>query len=61
MAAPSVTVCITYYSERELLRAKRDYALARYEYILNTLRLKHAAGTLNDDDLTQVNGWLQAR
>ena len=45
-------------SERDLLRAKRDYALARYEYILNTLRLKRAAGTLNADDLTQVNTWL---
>jgi len=45
-------------SQRELYRAKRDYALARYTYILETLRLKQAAGILNDKDLMKINGWL---
>lgn len=48
-------------SQRELFRAKRDYALARYEYILETLRLKQAAGTLRVDDLKHINGWLSVR
>lgn len=43
---------------RDLYRAKRDYAQARYAYLLNLLRLKQAAGTLADTDLAQVNGWL---
>lgn len=44
---------------REQYRAERDYARARYTYILNMLRLKQAAGTLNRDDAIQVNQWLQ--
>lgn len=48
-------------SERELYRAKRDYARARYDYILDALRLKRAAGTLNPEDLTEVNSWLATR
>jgi outer membrane protein len=43
---------------RDLFRAKRDYASSRYDYILSSLRLKQAAGTLNRDDLVQINQWL---
>ena len=46
-------------SQRVLLQAQRDYARARYDYILNTLRLKQAAGTLAPDDLQEINNWLQ--
>ena len=45
-------------SQRVLLQAKRDYARARYDYILNTLRLKQAAGTLTPEDLQEINRWL---
>lgn len=45
-------------AEREQLRAKRDYAKARYDYLLNTLRLKQTVGTLSPNDLAQVNKWL---
>ena len=44
---------------RDLFRAKRDYANARYEYILSSLRLKQAAGTLSPNDLAQINTWLE--
>ncbi len=43
----------------ELYGAQRDYADARYDYILNRLRLKQAAGTLTVDDVRAVNGWLR--
>jgi len=46
-------------SERVTLQDKRDYARARYNYILNSLRLKKAAGTLSPDDLQLINGWLE--
>ncbi|MEW6353194.1 MAG: TolC family outer membrane protein [Pseudomonadota bacterium] len=46
-------------ARRELFRAKRDYARARYDYILETLRLKQAAGTLSPSDVQQINTWLQ--
>lgn len=48
-------------TRRELFRARRDHARSRYDYILNTLRLKEAAGILTAADLDQVNGWLQLR
>lgn len=43
---------------RDLFRARRDFTGARYEYVINTLRLKQAVGTLSEDDLMQVNSWL---
>lgn len=43
---------------RDLFRARRDYANSRYDYILASLRLKQAAGTVSVDDLQQINQWL---
>ncbi len=45
-------------SLQETFLAKRDYARARYDYLLNTLRLKQAAGILSIDDLLKIDGWL---
>jgi outer membrane protein len=45
-------------AQREVFRAKRDYAQSRYDYILDTLRLKRAAGMLTPTDLTPINTWL---
>lgn len=46
-------------AERGLSQAKRDYARARYDYVLNVLRLKQAAGTLAPEDIQLANSWLQ--
>ena len=46
-------------AQRELFRNQRDYAHARYDYILNTLRLKAAISLMTVDDVEQINGWLQ--
>ena len=46
-------------SQRDLFRARRDFAQARYDYILNTLSLMQAAGTLAPEDLQGVNSWLK--
>ena len=45
-------------AQRELLRARRDHARSRYDYLLATLRLKQAAGILQESDLVQINEWL---
>ena len=45
-------------SQRELYRAQRDYIRARHGYILSTLLLKKAAGTLKDEDVRLINAWL---
>jgi outer membrane protein len=42
-----------------LFLAQRDYAQSRYDYVLATLSLKAAAGTLGVEALQQVNGWLK--
>lgn len=46
-------------SQRELFGARRDYARVRYNYVLETLRLKLAAGTLSIVDIEQLNPWLK--
>jgi len=46
-------------SLRETFRAQRDYSVARYDYLLNSLRLKQATGLLNVQDLQQINAVLQ--
>lgn len=45
-------------AETNLYSAKRDYANARYDYVINSLRLQAAAGMLNEAAVTQVNDWL---
>ena len=41
--------------QRNLFRAKRDYSRARYDYILNGLKLKQAAGSLMREDIDTVS------
>ena len=45
-------------AERATSQARRDYARARYNYLLDTLRLKQASGSLSVEDLSEVNRWL---
>ena len=46
-------------AERDVYEAKRDYARARYEYLINSLSLKHSVGTLSEADLEGINRWLE--
>lgn len=46
---------------RETFSAKRDYSTARYEFLLNTLILKQATGTLSEADLAAVSKLLNKR
>jgi len=45
-------------SQRLLFNSKREYSVARYTYITNSLKLKQVAGTLTIDDVIIVNDWL---
>lgn len=45
-------------AQRELFRARTDFARARYDFLLNRLRLKQAAGQLTADDLMQIDALL---
>ncbi len=42
-------------AQREIFRAQSTYARARYDYLLNVLRLKQAAGRLGEADLAEVD------
>ena len=42
-----------------LRRAQTNYALSRYNYLINGLRLKEAAGSLTIRDIEQIDGWLE--
>jgi outer membrane protein len=46
-------------AQQQLYATQRDLAKARYDAIMNGLRLKSAAGSLSEKDLTEVNGLLQ--
>lgn len=46
-------------AERDFYLTQRDYARARYDYLLNTLRLKQAVGTLTPSDLEAVDAMLR--
>lgn len=43
---------------QNLYQAKTNFAQDQYSYLLNTLQLKQAAGTLNPGDLAGINTWL---
>jgi hypothetical protein len=42
-------------AQQQVYATQRDLAKARYDTIMNGLRLKSAAGTLKEDDVRQVN------
>lgn len=45
-------------AQQQLYVTRRDLSKARYDTLVNSLRLKSAAGTLSEEDLTQVNALL---
>jgi len=45
-------------AQRDLFRAQRDYANTRYNYVVNSLRLKLAAGIISPQDIKDINKWL---
>jgi len=44
--------------QRNLYRAKRDYARSHYDYLVNGVKLKQAASSLAEDDLQRINQYL---
>lgn len=54
------TIVDVLIAQQQLFNAQRDYARARHAYLVNLLRLKQAAGTIEASDLADVNRWLVA-
>lgn len=47
-------------AERTFYQARRSLLNARYDYITNLLSLKRSAGALDNDDVVQLNIWLDS-
>jgi outer membrane protein len=45
-------------ARRRLFESQRDYARSRYDYLINLVKLKSAAGVLLPQDLNAINGYL---
>ncbi|PLX54470.1 MAG: hypothetical protein C0629_17445 [Chromatiales bacterium] len=45
-------------ARRRLFESETNYARSKYDYIVNIIRLKQAAGILSPRDLMEVDGWL---
>lgn len=46
-------------SRDSLFKAETQYARSKYDYLINVLKLKQAAGTLDSADVTEINNWLE--
>jgi outer membrane protein len=46
-------------TQNQLRRAETEYSRSRYQYMLDILSLKQAAGSLTVTDLEQLDSWLQ--
>ncbi|CAA9889844.1 Outer membrane protein [Candidatus Methylobacter favarea] len=47
--------------QRNLFRAKRDFSRTRYDYLINSIKLKQASSNLTLDDLEQINRLLTVK
>ena len=45
-------------AQNAVFAARRDYANSRYEYVLNSMRLKENAGTLSPEDIAALESFL---
>ena len=45
-------------AQNKLFAAQRDYANSRYDFVINSLRLKEVAGTLSPEDIARLEGFL---
>lgn len=53
------TMLVVLDAQRDLADAERNYIEARYDYAINSLKLKRATGVLVESDLEAMNNWLQ--
>jgi outer membrane protein len=52
------TIVDVLLSQQLLFSAQRDYSTARHQFLVNTLRLKQSAGTVEAKDVEEVNRFL---
>ncbi|MFO1517504.1 MAG: TolC family outer membrane protein [Lysobacterales bacterium] len=53
------TIVDVLISQQQLFQAQRDYSQARHDFVLNGLKLRQGAGTIEPKDLQEVNALLE--
>jgi outer membrane protein len=48
-------------ARQSLFLAQTQYARSKYDYLINVIRLKQAAGTLSPDDVKELDSWLTVK
>lgn len=48
-------------AQQQLFSAKRDLSQARYNTLISQIKLKLATGTLGEEDVQQINQWLEGK
>jgi outer membrane protein len=59
LAVGTRTMVEVLLEQRNLFRAKREFSRARYDYLINSIKLKQLASNLSRDDLIQISRLLQ--
>lgn len=54
-----VTISDVIKSQQDEFSAKKDFAQAKYNYIKNRIRFMHAIGSISEENLHEVNNWLE--
>jgi outer membrane protein len=54
-----VTISDLIKSQQDEFSAKKDCAIAKYNYIKNRIRFMHAIGSIGEENLREVNNWLE--
>ena len=49
------TIVDVLLSQQQLFQAQRDYSQSRHNFLVNSLRLRQAAGTVSGSDIKAVN------
>lgn len=57
--AGTLTMADVLTVQRKLYRTDREYSRSRYDYLIHGINLKYAGGSLTEDDLEQINRFLE--
>jgi outer membrane protein len=56
-----VTISDLIKAQQDEFSAKKDLAVAKYTYIKNRIRFMHAIGSIGEENLHEVNDWLEVK
>ena len=56
-----VTISDLIKAQEDEFSAKKDLAIAKYNYIKNRIRFMHAIGSIGEENLHEVNNWLETK